>query len=59
MSAADVTLREVTDQNRDAVIALKVAPGQEWFVASVQESLADAAATPRANPVVPGDLRRR
>ncbi len=50
MSAVDVTLRPITDQNRDSIIALRVAPEQERFVASVQESLDEAAATPQANP---------
>jgi diamine N-acetyltransferase len=45
-----VTLREITDANRDAVCALHVAPGQEIFVASVERSLEEAAATPQANP---------
>jgi diamine N-acetyltransferase len=45
-----VTLREITDQNRDAVIALRVAPGQERFVDSVAQSLEEAAATPEGNP---------
>jgi diamine N-acetyltransferase len=50
MTAPSVTLREITDTNRDAVRALHVAPGQELFVASVERSLVEAAATPRANP---------
>ena len=50
MSAVDVTLREITDQNREAVTALRVAPGQELFIPSVQESIDEAAATPQANP---------
>lgn len=37
-----VTLREITDANRDAVLALRVAPGQEAFVSTVAESLAEA-----------------
>jgi diamine N-acetyltransferase len=45
-----VTLREITDENRDAVSALRVAPDQERFVAGVVTSLADAAATPEAKP---------
>jgi diamine N-acetyltransferase len=50
MSAVPVTLQEITDRNRDAVVGLRVAPEQERFVASVQESLDEAVATPRANP---------
>jgi len=45
-----VTLREITDANREAVLALRVAPGQERFVSSVRGSLADAAAHPDAKP---------
>ena len=50
MTDADVNLREITDENRDAVRALRVAPSQELFVASVAESLAEAATTPEGNP---------
>jgi diamine N-acetyltransferase len=45
-----ITLREITDENRAAVCALRVNPEQELFVASVTESLAEAAATPDARP---------
>jgi diamine N-acetyltransferase len=45
-----VTLRELTDANRDDVLALRVAPGQERFVGSVAESLRNAEAYPEANP---------
>jgi diamine N-acetyltransferase len=45
-----VQLREITDANRDLVVALRVAPGQELFVASVAESLDEAATTPEGNP---------
>ena len=45
-----MTLRELTDDNRDAVLALCVAPEQERFVGSVREALADAAVYPQANP---------
>ena len=41
-----VELREITDDNRAAVEALAVAPGQERFVADVRRSLADAAGAP-------------
>ncbi|MGQ0838057.1 GNAT family N-acetyltransferase [Actinokineospora sp.] len=50
MTRSGVHLREITDDNRDAVCALRVRPDQEGFVASVTRSLADAAATPEANP---------
>lgn len=45
-----VSLREIVDGNRDAVLALRVAPGQERFVGSVRGALAAAAAYPMANP---------
>jgi diamine N-acetyltransferase len=45
-----VTLREITDQNREAVQSLRVAPGQERFVASVRDSLEEAEHYPHANP---------
>jgi diamine N-acetyltransferase len=38
-----VTLDEITDGNRATVLALRVTPGQEQFVSSVRESLAEAA----------------
>jgi diamine N-acetyltransferase len=45
-----VTLEEITGENREAVLALRVAPGQERFVSSVQDSLAEAAMYPHAKP---------
>ena len=45
-----VTLDEISDENRAAVLALCVAPGQEQFVSSVPESLAEAAEYPHARP---------
>ncbi|HET8642862.1 MAG TPA: hypothetical protein VFM37_13060 [Pseudonocardiaceae bacterium] len=45
-----VVLREITEQDRAAVLALRVAPEQERFVGSVRAALADAAAYPQANP---------
>ena len=46
-----VTLRELTDVNREAVLALHVMPEQERFVGgSVQNALADAAEYPQAKP---------
>ena len=39
-----VSLVELTDGNREAALALRVAPGQERFVGgSVRDALADAA----------------
>jgi diamine N-acetyltransferase len=46
-----VTLRPLTDANRDAVAALRVAPGQEAFVSSVADSLREAAEHPGAHAV--------
>jgi diamine N-acetyltransferase len=45
-----VRLEEISDGNRAAVLALRVAPGQEQFVSSVPESLAEAAEFPHARP---------
>jgi diamine N-acetyltransferase len=51
LTAVAVTLREITDSNRDAVLALSVGPEQEQFVGgSVQNALADAADYPHARP---------
>ncbi len=45
-----VHLREITDDNREAVRALRVRGRQRRFVASVSRSLRDAANAPKANP---------
>ncbi len=45
-----VTLDEITDRNHDAVLALRVPPGQERFVGSVRNALAEAAEYPDAKP---------
>jgi diamine N-acetyltransferase len=45
-----VSLREITDDNRAAVLALAVAPGQEQFVENIADSLDEAAETPDACP---------
>src|SRR5262249_3100564 len=50
MTAMAVTLGEITDVNRDAVLALGVAPEQERFVGSVGGALAEAAEYPHARP---------
>ncbi|WP_211347053.1 GNAT family N-acetyltransferase [Saccharothrix australiensis] len=50
MTSPRVHLREITDENRAAVCALRVHPGQRQFVDSVADSLAEAAATPEAAP---------
>jgi len=43
-----VSLRPLSDSNREAVEALRVAPGQEQFVSSVSDSLLEAAEHPDA-----------
>ena len=45
-----ITLREITDDNAESVLALRCTPAQERFVSSVAESLAEAAEYPQANP---------
>ena len=46
---ATVELRDIaTDADRAAVLRLKVAPGQEQFVASVEDSIVDAVKYPEA-----------
>jgi diamine N-acetyltransferase len=45
-----VTLREITDEIRAAVLALRVEPQQERFVGSVQGALRDAVEYPHAKP---------
>jgi diamine N-acetyltransferase len=50
MTRPRISLHEITDENRDAVCALRVGPDQERFVSSVAESLDEAAATPEAAP---------
>jgi len=48
--AVAVTLEEITAENREAVLALRLAPGQERFVSSVRDSLAEAAEYQHARP---------
>ena len=45
-----VTLREVTDENRHAVLAVRVAPDQKRFVSTVADSLMDAEEIPEGKP---------
>ena len=47
---AHVGLREITDDNREAVCAVRVRPDQKKFVASVKKSLKEARKTPQASP---------
>jgi diamine N-acetyltransferase len=48
--APTVSLVEVADANRDAVLALRVAPEQQRFVGSVAGALEDAVEYAHANP---------
>ncbi|MDI9887132.1 GNAT family N-acetyltransferase [Streptomyces sp. HNM0645] len=50
MRSPGVHLREITDDNREAVRSLRVRRDQKQFVASVSKSLKEAAKTPEANP---------
>ena len=45
-----VQLREITDANRDAVVALHAGPGEGRFVSSVADSMLEAAETPEGSP---------
>ena len=45
-----VALREITDSNLGAVLALRVAPAQERFVGTVAGALEDAREIPEAKP---------
>lgn len=45
-----IELREVTDENRDAVITVHGGPAEGWFVSSVADSLEEAAETPEGSP---------
>jgi GNAT superfamily N-acetyltransferase len=45
-----ITLREITADNARSVLALRLAPGQERFVSSVADSLAEAEEHPEGNP---------
>ena len=50
MTTQQVTLRELDDGNRADVLALRVAPGQDRFVSSVEDSLLEASEVPQGNP---------
>lgn len=50
LATVAVTLVEITEANRAAVLALRVAPEQERFVSSVEASLAEAAESPEGRP---------
>ncbi len=51
MSDSPVSLRPITDANRQAVEALRVAPAQQRFVSGVVESLRQAAEHPGAHAI--------
>src|SRR5215469_7036981 len=50
MGASGVSLREITDYNREAVLALCIAPSQQGYVSSVADSLEEARGHPEGNP---------
>lgn len=50
MGVNGVSLREITDRNREAIIALRVAAAQEGYVDSVADSLEEARDTPEGKP---------
>ena len=45
-----VSLREITDLNREAVVGLRVAASQDGYVSTVATSLEEASGTPEGNP---------
>lgn len=45
-----VQLREITDENRSEVVALRTTPEQERFVSTVADSLREAEVHPEGNP---------
>ena len=50
MFPVTITLREITEDNAQSVLALRTTPEQERFVTSVADSLAEADANPQGNP---------
>ena len=50
MTDRPLTLREISDANREAVTALSAGAAEGLFVASVAKSFRDAAETPEGNP---------
>lgn len=48
---ADVELRAVNDTNREAVLALRVRPGQEGYIETTAQCLKDAADCPHYRPL--------
>jgi diamine N-acetyltransferase len=47
---ASIELREITDADRDAVLAIHAGPAEGRFVTSVADSIAEAAESPEGNP---------
>jgi len=45
-----ITLRQITDDNRDEVLAVRTTEAQEQFVSTVAGSIAEAEEYPQANP---------
>ncbi|HSI98862.1 MAG TPA: GNAT family N-acetyltransferase, partial [Patescibacteria group bacterium] len=45
-----IELREITEANRDAVLAIHAGPAEGRFVSSVADSIEEAAETPEGNP---------
>lgn len=45
-----IELREVTEANREAVLGVRLGPGQDRFVSTVDHSVREAAAHPEGNP---------
>jgi GNAT superfamily N-acetyltransferase len=45
-----IELREITDANRDEVVALHAGPAEGVFVSSVADSIEEAAETPEGSP---------
>ena len=45
-----ITLREITEDNLEAVLAVRTTTAQEQFVSTVRYSLREAAETPEGNP---------
>jgi GNAT superfamily N-acetyltransferase len=45
-----IELREITDANRDAIVAIHGGPAEGRFVSSVADSLEEAAETPQGSP---------
>jgi diamine N-acetyltransferase len=47
---ASIELREITEENRDAVLAIHAGPAEGRFVTSVADSIAEAAESPEGSP---------